>query len=407
MVTCPFCGLACDDIEVTDAAINTRGCGVARAGFDRATRAARKPHAIAGRSATIETAVAEAARILQRARSPLFYGLDADVHGVRALLALAERAGGVIDHARSGHALANSAVARTSGWVTATFAEVANRADFVLLVGSDPDRHFPRFRERILSNKAPLYRERPPVVGYLGPAEDAPAHSDRAATGIVERASLLPALSALSVLLLGREPDAPDRDLPLGTLRAVADRLQGARYGSIVWDLTSFEPEIAEHAVESIAAILRRLNVQTRSVGLPLGGSFNVLGAMQAALWQSGWPLRLSFADGTPRHEPWQHNGRRILAQGEADVLVWVSAIAGEPPPSPAESVIAIVSDATELPPGAAVEIRVGVPGVHHAGEAVRADTVIAMPLQAPRPSNLPSVADVARAILAKLEAGA
>lgn len=403
VATCPFCGLACDDIRVSDGEIDTRGCLLARAGFGTFTES--KSHAIGGRAATFDEAVSEAARILRQSSTPLVHGLDTDLNGVRALLALADRIGAAVDHARSGQALANAAVARASGWVTATFAEVANRADFVLLVGNNPDLYFPRFSERVLKNKTPLYRAGAPSIAYLGLPEEAPADVGDDLRVLVDRGQLLSALATLSLALLGHEPDAAHGGPPVEPLLNIARRLENARYGAIVWDLTSFEPELGELVVEYIAAMLRRLNVKTRCVGLPLGGSQNVLGAMQVSLWQTGWPLRLSFADGTPRHDPWQHSGLRMLRNGEADALVWVTVFHGRQPPAQAEKVIAIVSDRTVLPSPAAVEIRVGIPGVDHAGEIVRADTVITLPLRAARPSDRPSVADVARAILAKLEA--
>src|SRR5436190_251229 len=70
--------------------------------------------------------------------------------------------------------LANAAVARASGWVAATFGEVANRADFILIVGRDPTRGFPRFVERLVDNPTPLYREARPIVAVLGEAPDIP-----------------------------------------------------------------------------------------------------------------------------------------------------------------------------------------------------------------------------------------
>jgi formylmethanofuran dehydrogenase subunit B len=67
--------------------------------------------------------------------------------------------------------------------------------------------------------------------------------------------------------------------------------------------------------------------------------------------------------------------------------------------------VIAIASDDRVLAKHAAVEIRVGIPAIDHPGAVFRSDTVIALPLQATRPSDRPSVADAAEAILAQWEA--
>jgi formylmethanofuran dehydrogenase subunit B len=402
-VTCPFCGLVCDDLEPSDGGIDTRGCALASAGFRRGD-CERRPHAIAGSPVDLTAAASEAARLLKAARTPLFHGLAVDLHGVRALLALAERVGGTIDHLASASLLANAAVAGASGWVIATFAEIANRADFILLVGGDPAAAFPRFHERLVCNRTPLYRDGPPVVGYLGPAEAAPPADTATLHALVPQSWLLDALGALAVRLRGGRPTAVP-GLPDDRLAAIAERLAASRYAAIVWHPTSFAPADSDLAIERLAGILRHLNVATRCVGLPLGGSGNGVGAMQAALWQTGWPLRIGFADGTPRHDPWRFDGRRLLQSGEADLLLWATTLVAEKPPATDVPIVAIVSDDVVLAAPAAVEIRVGIPAIDHGGAVFRSDNVIAMNLQAVRRSDRPTVADAAQAILAQWEA--
>jgi formylmethanofuran dehydrogenase subunit B len=400
-ITCPFCGLACDDLAVAGGAVDARGCGKAASGFARA-RAARRPHAIDGRPVDLPEAAAAAAGILRGATMPLIHGLSADVHGVRALLALADRIGAAIDHMHSAALLANTAVARASGWVAATFGEIANRADVILVIGADPQRSYPRFRERLVANPAPLYRDKAPLVAYLGPDTGTFRSAAPSLTASVESRGLLDAVGVLAAGLRGCPPrDRPG--LPAAELAAIAATVRTARYGAIVWDLTGFAPGEAELAVELIAATLRDLNAKTRCVGLPFGGSDNGLGAMQSALWQAGWPLRLGFGEGGPHHDPWRFEGQRLLASGEADALLWVAAFAPAAPPSTDVPTIALVADDVELDSPAAVEIRVGIPGLDHGGEIVRSDAVIALPLHASLPSDRPSVAAAARAILGAL----
>jgi formylmethanofuran dehydrogenase subunit B len=394
LVTCPFCGLGCDDLPSDAGRVDAKGCAKAAAGFARAA-AARQSHAIAGAPASLDTAVAAAAAILSRATAPLFHGLTADLHGIRALIALADRTGGIVDHRFSAALLANAAVARASGWVAATFAEIANRAEFVLLIGCDPDRNFPRFSERLLGNKTPLYRAAPPAIAYLGPADLAPARERAPLQAHVGPGGQLTSLGTLAAALGGRRARPPASP----ALSEIAERLKAARYGAIIWEAGQFPPDEAELAVETIALILRQLNVATRCVGLPLGGAGNALGAQQAALWQAGWPLRVGFGDGTPRHDPWRYDGNRMLAAGEADALIWIAALVPEPPPATEIPVIALVADDVTLAAQPAVTIRVGMPALDHAGAIVRSDAIIALPLQAAVPSDRPSVAAVARAI--------
>lgn len=402
VIACPFCGLVCDDLIVGEGGVDTRGCAKAAAGFARPSGSGE--HRIGGRAVSLEKAVAAAAEILSAARLPLVTGLSADLAGLRALLALADRAGAIVDRWRSSAQLGNVAVMQRTGGLTATFGEIANRADAVLLLGRDPTPEYPRLVERLLRNRTALYRNAPPWVGYLGPAAGAPADTSPGAKILVDAPLLLEALGALAALIRGRRiTGGAGGELPLEALRELAQRLGVARYGAIVWDTAAFPAGDAALSVEMLVHILRMLNRETRCVGLPLGGSDNAQGAAQAMLWQTGWPMRVSFAAGTPEHDPWRLDAERLLAAGETDALLWVAVLSLSPPPAATVPTIALVAPDVVLPKASAVEIRIGIPGIDHAGAVTRADGVITLPLAASRASPLPSVAAVSAAILDRL----
>lgn len=400
-IACPFCGLVCDDVVLDGDRVDTHGCAKGAAGFAR--RPTATVHRVAGRPATLVQAAAAAASLLGAARLPLVTGPGADLAGIRALLALADRLGAVVDRWQSSPQLANLAVVQRAGALAATFGEVANRADVVLLLARDPAREHPRFFERLLRNHAPLYRSAPWVT-FLGPdtaAPSDPAVSERIA---LEADRMLDALSVLAVMLGGRRVTA-DATLPHAALVALAERLHAARYGAIVWDAAAFPAAEREAISTLVLQMLREATLKTRCVGLPLGGAENAQGAAQAMLWQAGWPGRLSFAGGVPAHDPWLYDAERLVAAGEADALLWVAAGAPLAPPVPAPPTVALVAGDTVLPTAPAVEIRVGLSGVDHPGTVMRADTIVALPLAASRPSALPSVAAAATAILDRLSA--
>ena len=171
-VVCPFCSLGCDDlrIAIAGAELSLVGpdCAVAAAGFAWATSAERPT--IDGQPATLEEAAARAAGLLRASSLPLFGGLGTDVAGMREVLALAERTGGIVDHAGSRGLLANVRAMQDGGTVTATLAEVRNRADLVLLVGTDTRAIAPRLIERCLAPKATLFGSIERRLVHLGPA---------------------------------------------------------------------------------------------------------------------------------------------------------------------------------------------------------------------------------------------
>ncbi len=153
-VTCPFCGLACDDLVVSSLTagleIKSNGCAISIAAFRKLGRndASNAAPRLAGRPATLDQAVLAAARILSRAKAPLIAGLATDVAGARATLALADSIGAVVDHMNMSAKIRNILTLQNVGGITTTLAEIKNRADFILVLGSGVLTRFPRFLER-------------------------------------------------------------------------------------------------------------------------------------------------------------------------------------------------------------------------------------------------------------------
>ena len=102
-VTCPFCGLLCDDLEVErngqTVKLLKNGCPRAEAGFER--RLPPSSPMVGAKEVELSKAVGEAAALIRKAALPLYGGLATDVDGMRAAMALAERSGGIVDHVLS------------------------------------------------------------------------------------------------------------------------------------------------------------------------------------------------------------------------------------------------------------------------------------------------------------------
>ena len=70
--------------------------------------------------------------------------------------ALTDKIHGVIDHANGTNMRPNIAVMQRHGKVKTTLAEARNRADNIIIFGSEILNRFPRFLDRILSPKETL-----------------------------------------------------------------------------------------------------------------------------------------------------------------------------------------------------------------------------------------------------------
>jgi formylmethanofuran dehydrogenase subunit B len=89
-----------------------------------------------------------------------------------------------------------------------------------------------------------------------------------------------------------------------------------------------------------------------------------------------------------------------LLANGEADALVWVQAFnVNSVPPVTDLPTIVIGRSGMTLAKEPDVFIPIGTPGIDHAGHAYRMDNVVAIRLKKLRDSGLPSTAQVLNAI--------
>lgn len=403
-VSCPFCGLACDDLDVRVSgnalSAEARACEKSSRLFAANSETSSTAGAIGNLAAPFARCVDSAAALLRGASQPLISGLAADVGGVRAALSMANRIGAIVDHMNSTALSRNLLVLQDSGWIVSTFAEVRSRADFVLIVGTETDSRFPRFAERLIDpsdspfSDGPLRRS----VVYLGARPQAPAGA-RVLDCPTNR--LGEVFGALRCLVAKRPLQAAQvAGLDMEILRALAGEMGKAKYGVVAWAAADLDLPHGELIVQSICGLVSDLNETTRFAGLPLGGNDADITANQVTLWQTGLPLRTGFGRGVPEYDAYHFGTDRLLAGRNADVLLWVSAF--DPlrlPPETDVPTIVLGSPAMRFAKPPAVFIPVATPGLHHAGHFFRSDGVMAIRLRKLADSSLPSVAEALAAI--------
>lgn len=410
---CPFCSLLCDDVIVGrggdgEPRIQKNGCSRAERGF-AATVGPTRPH-VQGKPVNRDDAVAAAARILRSARQPLIGGMAADVSGCRAALALAERCGAAVDHAHGEAMMQNLRVLQSKGWFLTTLAELKNRADVVMLVGTNAVEQFPRFFERLIWNQASLVglESNDRHIVYLGDPSDTSAGvapgGRKPAVIRCPSGDLHQALGLLRSLLRGAMPVPGRPRSRTAALQRLCKVLKGARYGVIVWSPGELGAEHADLVVRAISELITELNAKTRFAGLVLGGNDGGMTFQNVSAWQSGFPLRVNYASGAPVHDPLLFGTRRMLEQDAADALLWLNSLNADlAPPASRAPLIALVRPSDRLAREAGVYIPVATPGLHHPGTLLRTDSVISLPVRAVHPSELPAAADVLSAIQSRL----
>lgn len=410
-VTCPFCGLLCDDLSIArDAvgklAVTKNGCQKSVTFFGRLPGEAMPR--VNGKIASLSEAVSRAAHLIANANLPLFAGLGTEVQGMRAIMSLADKAGATLDHMNSNGFMRNIQVVQNSGWQITTLTEVKNRVDLLVVVATDIVSVFPRFFEREVWNKESMFGQDTSKreVVYLG-GRNIDTSAGVAPDG--RKPDVLPCdmdrlpdvISALRALVAGKKLHAVEiAGIAVTDLQKLADRLKVAQYSVVTWAAAPLNFPHAELTVQNITELVKTLNKTTRSSGLPLGGIEGDMNANQVSTWISGYPMRTSYARTYPEHDPYHFSTDRLLASNEADMLLWVSSFNPERTP-PANSLPTVVLGHVDmtLEQEPEVFIPVGIPGADHKGIMFRTDNVVSLPLYQLRNSNLPTLGEVLTAI--------
>jgi formylmethanofuran dehydrogenase subunit B len=171
--------------------------------------------------------------------------------------------------------------------------------------------------------------------------------------------------------------------------------MRAARYGVLVWAGADLDFAHAELAVQSMCEFVQLLNIENRFSVLPLGGSDGDLTLAQVATWQTGYPLRVSFASGAPEYDPVRFAGHRLLERKEADALLFISAFDAQRLPPATDVPTVVLARPGAQAPRVQVYIPVATAGIHHPGHLYRADNVVAVRLRQLAESTLPPAARV------------
>jgi formylmethanofuran dehydrogenase subunit B len=354
---------------------------------------------IAGQPAVLDAAIEGAAKLLASSRCPLIAGLGTDVAGARAAIRLAERIGAVVDHMNSDALLRDLDVMRSSGVLMTTPTEAHVRADTLLLVGPGlgeawqqlPPHLFAALRQA--ESGSSIGRQ----IYCLCPA----SHWSIPDSAVVVKGQgreIPILLAALRARLAGR-PTGKTR-IPSSKLDQIATALKAARFGVAVWSAATIDAP----TIEMLCGLLNDLNATTRFSGLPLAASDNAVGVSQTCTWMTGLPVRTGFARAVPEHDPWRFDGRRMVSGGEADCLLWLSAYRAVAPPWRTKSpTIVLTTRDTNFDTPPRVHISVGHPGVDHTCVEYQSSTGTLAPVEAKRPSDAISMAEVIARIMAAL----
>jgi formylmethanofuran dehydrogenase subunit B len=347
---CPACGCLCDDLTVE--ASGDRIVRVQRAcAYGREFLTAYDPTpclpAAAGREVSWDEAIGEAARILERADSPLIYGLSCSpVEAQSQAVEMADWLGAALDTTSSICHGPTTLALQTAGEPACTLGAVRDRADVLIFWGCNPavshPRHFGRYSLTARGERTPNgRRDRLAVAVDVRPT--ATTHLADLFLQIRPGADF-EVLTTLRALVQDRRIDAVQvGGVAVDQLRELAGRLKTCRFGVIFVGVgLTMSPGLDLNVSETLALAID-LNRYTRFAVMPMRGHGNVAGADQVLAWQTGYPFAVSLAAGYPRFGPGEFSAVDLLARGEVDAaLILASDPAAHLPAAAARRLAAI-----------------------------------------------------------------
>lgn len=336
---CPGCGCLCDDIllEIEDAREASRRSALASSPrVSRARRACVNGRAffagydpsprsplVMGAEAAWDAAIAEAARILLAARSPLIFGLSSTAsEAQRKAVELAEQLRASIDTTSSVCHGPTSLAIQAVGLPGCTLGEVRNRADLVIFWGCNPavshPRHFDRYslpRGKRTSRTCVVVDVRPTPTAQM------------ADTFLqIQPGSDYEILATMRALAQGKEVAAKEvGGVSLAHWQQLVGQMKSCRFGVLFFGLGLATSPGRDLNVSELAALVTELNQRTRFSALPMRGHGNVAGADELLTWQTGYPFAVNFATGFPRYGPGEFSAVDMLANGEVDAVLVVA----------------------------------------------------------------------------------
>ncbi|HOY69326.1 MAG TPA: formylmethanofuran dehydrogenase [Methylotenera sp.] len=389
-VTCPACGLLCDDVQVksTDNAIKVQknGCAKSLAFFEQVTPELQPT--IAGKSATLKEAIAEVVRLLKQAKNPLLDGLSTDITGFRALFGLAQKTNAALRHTNATSIARNMRVLQSAGWQTTTLTEVKNHADVIVCFGSNIVAHNPRFFGRFIDMDGMFVSAKNRQVIVLGNTQktsNIKSDALEAPWNLPCRPDDLPSVTiALRALVAGKALKASEiAGIQVTDLQKLANILKAAKYAVLAWVAKDLDFPHAELTIQNITETVATLNETTRAAGLALGGSDGDTSANYANAWLSGFVLD----ENIPDH----------------DAVIWVNSFSVDKLPNntPHPLIALGVAPPSNITP--TVYIPIATPALDCAGMLFRVDGSVTLPLKKIRENHLPTLSEVISQIEALL----
>ncbi len=336
---CPFCACLCDDVVISiDEAGNKikeirNACTFGVEKFlsaGRSERRIKKPR-VDGKEADYEVALEKAVSILRVAKKPLIYGLsNSGYNAQQVALEIAKLKKGVYDISESicHNFLYPELKKGEYPFYYALLDEIRDNANVIVYWGSNPIESHPRHLSKFSLYPVGRYAMKGVMDRELITIDVVESELKKVSRWFLQ---VNPGtggdakIADLMKRLVKGEKDIAAIDFDTLVVK-IADRLKRAFYGAIFVGLGVFSSENASRKVKAIFALVDALNKEgVKFVMFPMKGHFNVMGAVQLLLRETGYPFGVDFSRNR-LFEPGRTTVLDVIEREEVDAALIIGA---------------------------------------------------------------------------------
>jgi len=324
--------------------------------------------------------------------------MGTDIKGTRAALDIIDKYKCIVDHFSSGSYVKTLKSLQETGGFFLTLSELKNRSDTIIVIQSTGEE-VPRLFEKYLFPKNTINNIKKRKIIFIGSKSPKFLQKKKKLINFefikLESVNLLNFISSIRKFINFKSLKTKDKKI-LNLLNI----LKKTKYGSILWSASELQEDISDIIINEINLLIQDLNKFTRFSGLSLSGSEHILTVNEVLLWQTGFPIRTSFANGFPMHDINQFSTVKLLNNKEIDLAIWINSFS-EKRIIINKKIKNVLIGIPSHPQKNNVDIfiPVGTPGLDHNSHLLRIDKVVTMPLKKIRNLSLPSVEEVLKKV--------
>jgi len=394
--TCPFCSLLCDDVQLEIKEDNLKpinsGCQLLANSLKK--KITDQFSRINGKKTNISKAINELALLIKKSKATLFAGMGTDIKGTKAALNIIDQHKCIIDHFSGDSYAKNLKSMQETGGFFLTLSELKNRSDTIIIIQSSGEE-LPRLFEKYVFPKNTINNLKKRKVVFIGSKIPQFLYKNKKKINFdyikLDSIDLLNFISSTRNFINFKTKEVKDK-----RILSLLELLKQTKYGSILWTASELQNNISDIIINEINLLIQDLNKFTRFSGLSLSAANHILTVNEVLLWQTGFPIRTSFANGFPVHDTEQFSTKKLIDNKEIDLVVWINSFS-EKKIMINKKIKNVLIGIPSHPQKNNVDIFIpsGTPGLDHNSHLLRVDKVVSMPLKKVRNISLPSVEQI------------